>query len=192
MISKDDAGTALEIIDAAGSRMLTLKRYAHLAPLLFIWGGVWLVADAVTDFRPDWSAITWRGGVFAGLVASVLMILRFLGGGGFGPANTAAQRKAMRRRFVMLAILMASFFPAMFTVLGPLSLRQGNAFISLCWAFVYMALGAWWGWRLFTIGAIAALAATIGYVAIEQHFYLWMACCGGGSLLAGGLWLRKI
>ena len=92
----------------------------------------------------------------------------------------------------MMAVTMFCLFPSVFSVIGPLSARQSNAFISLLWAFLYMAVGSWVGWRLFAIGAIAAAATLFGYWNIQQHYYLWMAVCGGGALLAGGFWLRKI
>jgi hypothetical protein len=38
----------------------------------------------------------------------------------------------------------------------------------------------------------ASESRMFGYLIIEQHYYLWMGLCGGGSLIAGGLWLRKI
>ncbi len=88
--------------------------------------------------------------------------------------------------------MLCCYFPAMFAVLGPLSARQVNAFASLSWAIAYMIGGAWVGWRLFAIGGIAVVAVLFGYLSIGQHYYLWMAACGGGTLIAGGLWLRKI
>ncbi len=92
----------------------------------------------------------------------------------------------------MLGLAICCYFPVMYVVLGPLAARQTNAFISLFWAFAYMFAGAWVGWRLFAIGAVAAAAVVFGYLAIGAHYYLWMAACGGGTLIAGGLWLRKI
>ena len=50
------------------------------------------------------------------------------------------------------------------------------------------------GWRLFAIGAIAAAAIVFGYLAVGPHYFLWMAVCGGGALIAGlvfetlGIW----
>jgi hypothetical protein len=191
-VSKDDAGKALDIIGEAGARMQTLKRYSRVAPLLFVWGSVWFIANAVTDFAPDRSGIVWLAGDTAGVAVSLLLSLRLVRQRGSQFWQDIAHRAEMSRRFGMLAVAICCFFPAMFAVLRPLTARQENAFISLFWAFLYMFAGAWFGWRLFFIGAIAAAATTFGYLAVEQHYYLWMACCGGGSLIAGGLWLRKI
>jgi hypothetical protein len=191
-VSKEDAGKALEMIGEAGARMLTFKRYSRVAPLLFVWGSVWFIANAVTDFAPDRSDIVWMAGATAGVAVSVLLSLRLLRRRSSQFRQDVTQREETSRRFGMLAIAIFCFFPAMFAVLRPLTARQDNAFISLCWAFLYMFVGAWFGWRLFAIGAIAVAATVVGYLAVEQHYYLWMACCGGGSLIAGGLWLRKI
>ena len=102
------------------------------------------------------------------------------------------RRGPRSRSLVMMGLTLGCYFPAMYAVLGPLSARQANAFVSLAWAFGYMIAGAWVGWRLFAIGAVAAAAVVFGYQSVAQHYYLWMAACGGGALIAGGLWLRKI
>lgn len=191
-VSKEDAGQALDIVDEAGARIVTLRRYARVAPLLFVWGSVWIVANVVTDLAPQWSNTAWLvGGTLGAALSAVIALARIRKPGSPFPEGSARRREA-RRRFAMLALTICCFFPTMFSVLGPLAARQENAFISLCWAFLYMFAGAWLGWRLFAIGVIAVAATSVGYLAITEHYYLWMACCGGGSLIAGGVWLRTI
>ena len=68
-------------------------------------------------------------------------------------------------------------------------------FISLFWAFTYMAAGAWLGMRLFLTGAVAVVGIVAGYLYIHEHFALWMAFFAGGSLmlalpLDGGNYIR--
>jgi hypothetical protein len=191
-VSKDDAARALEIIGNAGTRMLTMKRYTRVAPLLFVWGSVWFIANAVTDLAPQWSDAVWLAGGTVGVTVSLIVVVGLVRPRGSRFWQDIVHRNETSRRFGMLAVAILCFFPAMFAVLRPLAARQENAFISLCWAFLYMFAGAWFGWRLFVIGAIAVAATIVGYLAVEPHYYLWMACCGGGSLIAGGLWLRKI
>lgn len=190
-VSKDDAGRALEIIDKAGERMETLKHYARAAPFLFVWGSIWVIANTVTDAAPARSDNIWLAGTAVGVAASALLSLRLVRRTRTTERSHAASPRAMTRRFAMTAFAICCFFPATSTILGPLTVRQGNAFLSLLWACVYMAAGAWLGWRLFVIGVVAAAATMFGYLTIEQHYYLWMGVCGGGSLIAGGLWLRK-
>ena len=189
-VSKNEAVEALELIARTGDQMQTLRRYASLAPFLLAWGTVWAGANVITDLVPAWSSRAWVIGSGIGAVVSLLLGIR-LGRSGRS-VDGDARRGPRMRTLVMLGLTLSCYFPAMYAVLGALSARQANAFISLTWAFAYMIAGASVGWRLFAIGAIAAAAVVFGYLSIGPHYYLWMAACGGGALIAGGLWLRKI
>jgi hypothetical protein len=190
-VSRDEAVEALDVIARSRDQVLTLRRYARFAPFLLTWGGVWVAANGVTDFSPAWSDRAWLAGSGVGLMVSILWGMH-LGRRSRARADTPVRRGVWIPRLVMLGLAICCYFPAMYLVLGPLAARQANAFVSLFWAFAYMFAGAWVGWRLFAIGAVAALAVVFGYLAIGPHYYLWMAACGGGALIAGGLWLRKI
>ena len=186
-LSKDDAVAALEVVGEAGDRMLTLKRYSRVAPVLMTWGFIWLIADSITDFAPGWSDDAWLVGTVVGVIISALF--------GFWTIRSRAvsrSRRDMNLRYGMTAVTILCLFPSVLSVIGPLTPRQSNALISLLWAFLYMVVGPWLGWRVFAIGAVAAAATLFGYWSVQQHYYLWMAVCGGGSLIAGGVWLRKI
>jgi hypothetical protein len=190
-VSKTEAAAALEVIARTGDQMLTLRQYAGCAPFLLVWGVVWAAANVMTDFVPAWSGRAWLIGSAIGLLLSVLWGIH-LGRRPGSRVDGDTGRRARIRRFVMLGLTLCCYFPAMYAVLGPLSARQANAFVSLTWALAYMIAGAWVGWRLFVIGGIAAAAVVFSYLSIEQHYYLCMAACGGGALIGGGLWLRKI
>ena len=190
-VSKNEAAAALAVIARSADQMQRLRRYAHLAPFLLIWGSVWAAANIVTDVVPVWSGRAWFIGSAIGVGASVLWGLR-LSRRVARRVDDDARRRPLIRSFVMLGLTLCCYFPAMYAVLGPLSVRQENAFASLSWAIAYMIIGSWVGWRLFAIGAIAAAAVVFGYLSIGPHYFLWMASCGGGTLIAGGLWLRKI
>jgi hypothetical protein len=190
-VSKSDAAAALDVIARSGEQMLTLRRYSRFAPFLLIWGAVWAAANSITDFEPAWSGRAWLIGSGMALVLSTLWGIQ-IGRRSRAQAHAPLRRGLLGPRLVMLGLAICGYFPAMYVVLGPLAARQTNAFVSLFWAFAYMFVGAWVGWRLFMIGLIAAAAVIFGYLAIDQHYYLWMAGCGGGALIAGGLWLRKI
>jgi hypothetical protein len=191
-VSKNEAADALDVIAHAKARMLTLGRYARLAPFLLTWGVIWIAANVITDLAPEWSNRAWIVGTVLGVVISMSLGIHLGRRARARPDSDDAQRTMQTRRLVLLGVAFFCYFPATFAVLGPLTTRQGNAFVSLFWAFAYMVIGAWVGWRLFAIGAVTAAAVLFGYLAVEQHYYLWMAACGGGALVAGGLWLRKI
>ncbi len=45
---------------------------------------------------------------------------------------------------------------------------------------------------MFITALVTVTAILVGYLLLHEHYFLWMAAFGGGSLLVGGLWLRKI
>jgi hypothetical protein len=191
-ISKQDAGDALDVIRTSEQRMREHKGYREASPFFIVWGLVWIVANAVTDLAPRFAGRVWLWGVIAGTVATLLLVVQQSRRRSAQNVYTASERAAIGRKAALLGITLWSFFPAMLFVLWPLSAQQNNAFISLTWAFVYMAAGAWLGMRLFVTGAVTALAVLAGFFLVKDHYFMWMAVFGGGSLLLGGFWLRKL
>jgi hypothetical protein len=190
-ISREDAAAALAAVDNADRRMDTLRGYHNMAPYLLLWGAVWFVANLIEDRWPTRGATAWLAGILIGCAGSALVAVTQarrrtrLG-------LTSPQRSRQRSvGFALLGLTILAYFIAMGTVLGPLDARQTNAFISLFWAITYMAVGSWLGMRLFLTGLLTVIAIVAGYLYIHEHFSLWMAFCGGGSLLLGGLWLRR-
>lgn len=191
-LSPDDASGALAAIDAADRRVRQVVWYRHASPFLILWGLVWLVANAVTDLWPRFAGLAWLVGGAGGVGFSAVLAYLQIRRRAVVHDQPQADRARSGRAMLLLGLTVAAFFPAMFAVLGPLSAQQRNAFISLFWAFAYMAAGSWVGLRLFVTGAVTAAAILIGYFFVREHFYLWMAVCGGGSLLLAGFWFRKI
>jgi len=191
-LSREEAAAALEDISAAKARFVTVRRYAEFAPFLLMWGAIWLVANVVSDLTPDYGQKTWLIGVSIGFALTIFFTVR--NARRWQQANPASKTegRAIGRRAVLLGTTLWVYFPSMMVLMGPLSARQSNAFISITWAFVYMITGAFIGWRIFAIGLVTAAAILFGYLFLQSHFFLWMGLVGGGSLIAGGLWLRKI
>lgn len=191
-LSQQDASAALDAIESAGRQMREFKGGREASPFLILWGLVWLVANAVTGLAPAYAGRTWFGAVIAGATVTVsLVILQSMREQRLN-RYSAAERAQIGRRVSLIGTAMLLFFPLMFIVLPPLSAMQNNAFISLFWAFVYMVAGAWVGMRLFLTGVVTAAAVLVGYLLLREHYFLWMAVMGGGSLILGGLWLRKL
>lgn len=190
-ISQQEASEALDAIHLADQRVLEVRGYRYAAPFLILWGVIWAIANAFSDFSSAAGARAWLIGTLVGAALTVWLVVRIiLERRRAGDARSIARRTG--NRFVLLGIASWLYFPAMFLVMGPLSGRQSNAFISLFWAFAYMFAGAWLGLRLFLIGLVAALAITAGFLFVHEHYFLWMAVFGGGSLLLAGFWLRRI
>jgi hypothetical protein len=84
------------------------------------------------------------------------------------------------------------FFCAVFAVMWPVSERQIAAFIPLFVALAYALRGIWSGLRHVVAGVLVAALTLAGFFLLEQHFFLWMAGVGGGSLILAGVWLRRV
>ena len=95
-------------------------------------------------------------------------------------------------RWMLCFLVAIAFQVTALAVLPAADGRQQDTFSSMFWTFLYMAIGAWTGWRLFAIGLAATLLILLGYYGVHSHYFLYMGCVSGGALIAGGLWLRRL
>ncbi len=191
-VTRDEANRALDEIGRAGNRMSRLSTYAEIAPMILLWGVIWLVANLVTEFRPEFSARIWQACILIGSPLTLYFTVRRARRSGARIRQAGGDPKALGNQFALLGAAALGFVVSILVVVGPLNNRQYDAFFSLFFAFAYAIGGVWGGWRLVAIGAAAAAAILFGYLVLTEHFYLWMGLVSGGALILGGLWLRKI
>ena len=192
-VTRDEAARALEEIGQAKTRISRLSLYAELAPSFMLWGLIWLAANLVTEFRPQYAAMAWQvGTLLIGAPLTLYFTVRQARRSGARIRQAGGDAKALGTRMALLGVIGWACFASIIAVTAPLNARQVDAFISLFFAFAYAIGGVWGGWRLIAIGAVTAAAILFGYFELHQHFYLWMGVVGGGALLGGGLWLRKV
>jgi hypothetical protein len=192
VVSRDEAVASLKEIQRAGQKMGRLKSYSHSAPHFIIWGLVWVIANSATDLLPapgpgGWA---WPACLVLGAIAS------FVTGLLTSPKRSDSALEAgagmqYGSRFGVLAAVFFFFFLCLFIIHPLPNMRVGNAVVSIFFPFIYMAVGVFAGWRLFAIGAVTAALIMIGWLYIHEHLFLWMGVVAGGSLILGGLWLRK-
>jgi hypothetical protein len=190
-VSRDEAAQALEEIGKAGDRMRRLGLYADIAPMLILWGLIWLGANLVSEFAPAWATRAWLTGLAVGVPLTIFFSVRQGRRTGARIRQAGGDARAQGGRMALQGVTSVAFFVSIVFIVGPLNARQQDAFISLFFAAGYAYGGIWAGWRLYALGAATAAAVMFGFLVLQQHFFLWMALVGGGALLAGGLWLRK-
>ncbi len=188
-VTREEAAKALDDIGKASDRVFQLKGYHHGAPHFIIWGLVWLFANCGSYFMPEYREYFWPAGLAFGFVASTITGILQSRKWPKGATASAAERRFGSRMGMTAGVVMA-FIIAIVFIASPETSREVNAMISIVFPFLYMAGGIWAGWRLFAIGFVTAAAIIGGYIWIPEHFELWMGLFGGGSLLAGGIWLR--
>lgn len=184
-ISTAEASRALAAIESAAASGARLQHYRHFAPYMIVWGFVWLLANLLTDLWPAAASTGWLVLVLAGSATSFWIGAHSHRGAGSATASTAGWRWGLSLGAVV------GFQLAALAVLPPLDVRQQVAFQSLLWTFLYTAFGAWIGWRLFAIGLAASSLTLVGYFFLPQLFFLYMGGVTGGSLIVGGLWMRR-
>jgi hypothetical protein len=189
-MDQNEAALALATIDAARARSSQLQRYRRFAPYLILWGAIWLLANTVSDLAPARSGTVWLVLSLFGAGASFWLGARQQAA--VADRGSTRTRQGQSWRWMLCFLVIVAFQITVLAVLPALDPRQQDTFISMFWTFLYMGLGAWLGWRLFTIGLAATLLILLGYYGVHSHYFLYMGCVSGGALIAGGLWLRRL
>lgn len=188
-VTREEAAKALADIDKASDRVFQLQGYHHGAPYFIIWGLVWLAANSASYFLTDAARYAWPIALAFGFVASMIVGILQSRKWPKGKTASAAERR-LGSRMGMTAGIVMLFIVCITLIAQPTDSREINAMISIVFPFLYMAGGIWAGWRLFAIGLVTGAAIIFGYFWLAEHFELWMGLFGGGSLIAGGIWLR--
>jgi hypothetical protein len=177
-LSSHDAAAALRDIEQAELRSATLSDYQHAAPHFMIWGILWIVGYTASDFLPAHTGAIWAVIVPIGLAA--------------GFATMRNSKRGLGWRYGTAVVAIFTFFLATFLVMAPVSDRQVSAFIPLFVALAYALRGIWSGPRYTVAGVLVATLTLFGFFVLREHFFLWMAGVGGGSLILAGVWLRQV
>jgi hypothetical protein len=180
-LSPNEAADALRDISTTERRSFSAYGYKSGAPFLILWGLLWMVGYGGTDLWPAGSSDLWLAVVVVGSVISTIMGMRM-------------KPKAGRHidwRIFGTWVSALGFIISMLAIVGKVNDAQVGALIPMLFAWIYIVMGVWMGWR-FALAGIALGALTLGgFFYIPQHFLLWMAFVGGGTLVATGLWLRR-
>ncbi|MGC1107688.1 MAG: hypothetical protein WA876_14235 [Candidatus Acidiferrales bacterium] len=183
MIQPQEAATALKEIARAEQHSGQAYHYQKASAHLFLWGAIWIVGYAATYFRPRWYGI-WLILTVAGIIGSFWISWR---------AAAGRSQSSFGWRYAASFIAVFLFIEALFAILPPKSGLQVDAFFPLLVALCYVLLGLWMRATRMAVLGVALGALTVGgYFWLPQHFLLWMAGVGGGALILGGFWLRKV
>jgi hypothetical protein len=177
-LTRDDAAEALRLVDEAGARSTTLRRYENIAPHLIMWGGIYAVAYTTEFLLPQYGGLPWVVLGPAGGVGGYLIAQRYGGKAGSG-------------FFPMAILAIVAFIVASVAVMAPQDPRQLAAFVPLVVALIYVLWGLAIGRRLMFTGIALGVLTVFGFFVLPGIFLLWMAAVAGGALVLGGIWLRQ-
>ncbi|MBU9267522.1 hypothetical protein [Burkholderia gladioli] len=180
--TREQAAQALQEIEAVGGHSRRLHRYAHTAPILTLWGWIWLLGFGLGESWPGVAGLAWIPLNLAGIAGSLYLARR----------GRAARTAATTWRWLSSILAILAFYLAVLALFPTASARQSAALIALIVALAYGLAGLWFGARFAVAGAALAALTLGGYLLLPAHFMLWMALLGGGALMLAGTWLRKV
>jgi hypothetical protein len=177
-LTSQDAAAALHDIEQAQARSANLEDYHQAAPHFMIWGVLWAVAYTLNDIYPLRAEAIWSAVVPIGVISGIL-----------------AMRKGRNERTWRYAAVIGAIFIfvlATIVVMWPVNGRQAAAFIPLLVALTCVLKGIWSGIRYVGLGIGVWACTLLGFFLVKDHFFLWMAVVGGGSLILASIWLRRV
>lgn len=183
-ISTQEAAEALSNIALTQHRASILRGYERGAPHFLLWGLIWIVGYSLTDITPSMAGPGW-------LVLDVIGITGSYFLGRAAAANAPLASGTYGRRFFAVGVTLFAFVFATYFTMRPSSAAQFGAFPALLMAAIYTLVGIWRGVRWAVSGVVLGVLTIAGFVLFKEHFMLWMAAAGGGTLLLTGLWLRR-
>jgi hypothetical protein len=183
-ISTQEAAETLQEIARTQRRASILRGYERGAPHLILWGIIWALGYGTCDLAPALANPAWLLLDIAGMTGSFLI-------GRAAAAGKTGATTAYGARFAALGFTALAFVIATYYILQPHDSAQFGAFPALFIALIYTVIGIWRGSRWAVAGIVLGVCTVGGYAFLREHFMLWMAVVGGGTLILTGLWLRR-
>ncbi|PCE28009.1 hypothetical protein BWP39_05760 [Paraburkholderia acidicola] len=180
-LSSEQAAQALREVEAVGQHSGQLYRYQRIAPMLMLWGVIWLIGFGLTDITPAHANFIWIALDVIGVSGCIYL----------GQRGKHEGRAGTSWRWLASILSIFAFYILALVIFQPATGMQSAAFIALIVSLFYVLGGFWLGARFAIAGALLAALTLIGYFMLAAHFALWMAVAGGGALMLAGLWLRR-
>ena len=175
------AQAALREIELIVSRTRKSDRpRARRAPCSSCGDVVWAAGFSLTEFVPERSGTAWLAldllGVVGSIVIGVLPRRPVTGGG-----------DARIGMFWLVLFLYAGLW---FWMLRPSNGIQIGAYWATVPMFGYVVGGLWLSRFFVFLGVVVTALTILGFTLFHEHFNLWMAMLGGGSLIVAGIYIR--
>jgi hypothetical protein len=191
-VSKDEALASLAEIQRVVVQTRRTLASGAAAPILILWGLIWIVGFADTQFHPDGAGRVWTFLNTGGIAAT--FALRLWRRSVKSPvSNLVLASWCVLMGYGALWIVLVA--PWMLPGMGGMSVPPwGMRIPAFCCTAVmcgYVIMGLWLSRFYVWLGLGVTAATVIGYYALPHWFSLWMAIFGGGALLAAGLFTRR-
>lgn len=180
-LSSRDAAAALAEIETARTAMRRVIRAHRGHYHLWIWGVIWIAMPLTALFGGDDAAHYFGWICLPGIIASIAV----------GIAQSRQIKGPVNPRFlgvIAALVLFAVLFP--FVLHARADARSLYTYLCLVSMQGYVIAGLWTDSYLLWLGLIVTALILVGFFLLPGVFWLWMAACGGGSLVLTGFYVR--
>ena len=180
--ANNDAAVMLDDVERVIARTRRAIVAAHVADYFIIWGIAWIAGFGASHFTNWHEGWIWLPVSLVGTILSVMVGLR----------SRRVIESDDRTRIFWFFLVLVLFGATWAVILHPFNVRNVGLYIATLFMFAYVAGGLWFGRFFVVLGLGVTAIAVIGVVAAPGVVDLLMAVCGGGALLAAGLYIRRV
>jgi len=193
--SQAEARAALAEVDHIIGQTRVALAQGPSAPLLILWGCIWLAADLTTQFYPVAMQWLWW----------VLDAVGILGSCWVGARYGAKIKRPGAWRYGVFWLVLFSYSALWLCLLLPIQwpqtdqqwehfepiYRRITAYAHTIPMFAYVVGGMWLGRFFVWLGLLVTALIVVGLWLVPNYYYLWLAISGGGSLIVAGVFIQK-
>lgn len=182
-VDRDEASALLGDVESIESRIRQLLIYSRISDYLFLWGAIFALGFTCNYFWRAYAQDLWYVLEIVGLLSTIAIVAWHR-----RRATTPGLLVFARTAISVLAVV---GFGTFWIVTLDMGWREQVTFWPTLLSFVLFLIGLWIG-RAVALSALAIFAVSLtGYFVAGPYLHLWMAAATGGSMIAGGLWLRR-
>jgi len=179
-----EAIASLQDIAAIEKRTREALCYSGSSAIFITWGLLVACGYAAAEWQPRSAGSIWLGVSAVGCVLTALIVVLRL-------RTRPAEARDWRIIWAMMALI--AYGAGWAWVLGPVVPRHFMYAFQPSLVMLGMILAGLWVGRFFiTLGVIGLALIVIGEFHGEPWLRLWMAVAQSGTLIVGGVWLRRI
>lgn len=198
-ITRQEAQSALDEIDRVRHHMRRTIAAGSMAPMLILWGIVWILGFSAEQFIPHAYRL-WLALDLVGVAGSFVLGSRSRTSAVKGSGQCPGHGRIFGSWLILLGYaILWSFLLVPSGLLhgsggaayGPiLERKMAVLWVTVC-MFAYVVMGLWLDRFMLWLGALVTAATLIGFLFEQQYLFLWVAVTGGGSLVVSGVFIRK-
>ncbi len=183
-VDREEASALLHDVEGIESRIRQALIYGRISDYLFLWGAIFVFGFTASYFWHDEAQHLWYGLQAIGLLGTVAVVAWHR-----HTAQSSSGWLVFAR--AALSVLAVVGFGTFWTMTLDMGWREEVTFWPTLLSFILFLIGLWIG-RSLALAALAIFAlALTGYFVAGPYLLLWMAAATGGSMIAGGVWLRR-